>query len=183
MNYAKAWRSKLNTLHFLYVNLNYIDVYGFIFLIVTKRPDSAQAPQFCKKTFLDRIWVLLAELLSMTFWMWWFIYLFFAQFWSVKALSSAGVELIHRKSCVCCRRVGGWRFNGKFLNSPDYGGKKINIKINCTSKRGCTWTSLKNRSPQRLSDIIIMLLFGTAWVFRQNIDVGFSISPLDSLPI
>lgn len=54
MNNAKTWCSKLNTLHFLYVNFNYVDVF-FIYLLwilIMKGPNSAQALQ-CWKDILD----------------------------------------------------------------------------------------------------------------------------------
>lgn len=172
----------------------------FLWLLITK---TVHKHYSVGKTFFDRIRALLAGLLNITLKIWWFICVF-AQFCSqpagrarrtsMKALSGVSVQLIHRNSCLCCTRVGEWRYICKFiwkcpqynpfaslphhaLNSPVYGeGKKIN------SAR-LHLDLLKEQIPKRLSDIIIRLPFGGLWVFKQNIDVGSSISPLHSLPI
>lgn len=198
-----------STLHFLYVNSNYVDVFFYFFFcesLLQKVQTVHKHYSVGKTFFFDRIRALLAGLLNITLKMWWFICVFVqfcsqpagrARRTSMKALSGVSVQLIHRNSCLCCTRVGEWRYICKFirkcpqynpfaslphhaLNSPVYGeGKKINSHI----KARLHLDLLKEQIPKRLSDIIIRLPFGGLWVFKQNIDVGFSISPLHSLPI
>lgn len=96
MNYAKAWCSKLNTLHFLYVNLKLCRCIFFILLwiLMTKTPNSPQALQCWKKMFLDSIRTLLAGPLNIT------LNLYFCSVFFT--ICCSGTENVH-ESIVCCQ--------------------------------------------------------------------------------
>lgn len=155
MNYAKTWCSKLNT-SFPVCKFKLCRCFFFFLSPYYKKSKQCTSTTVLEKHFFDRIRALLAGLLNITLKMWWLICVFVqfcsqpagrARRTSMKALSGVSVQLIHRNSCLCCTRVGEWRYICRFirkcpqynpfaslphhaLNSPVYGeGKKINSHI------------------------------------------------------